>query len=70
MTAESLVNLINDAFDARDTINPETSGEVRSAVEEALGLLDGGQLRVESQLGITNGRLINGSKKQFYYHFV
>jgi hypothetical protein len=22
MTAQSLVNLINDAFDARDTINP------------------------------------------------
>jgi len=54
MTAESLVNLINDAFDARDTINPETSGEVRSAVEEALGLLDGGQLRVAEPIGNGN----------------
>ena len=51
MTDKSLVNLINDAFDARDTITPETSGEARSAVEEALGLLDGGQLRVAEPVG-------------------
>jgi 2,3,4,5-tetrahydropyridine-2-carboxylate N-succinyltransferase len=51
MTDKSLVNLINDAFDARDTITPETSGEARSAVEEALGLLDGGQLRVAEPIG-------------------
>ena len=46
MRVESLVKIINDAYDVRDTITPETIGEVRRAVEEALGLLDGGDLRV------------------------
>ena len=51
MTIKSLVKVINDAFDVRDTITPETIGEVRRAVEEALGLLDGGDLRVSEPMG-------------------
>ncbi|MEO1266095.1 MAG: 2,3,4,5-tetrahydropyridine-2,6-dicarboxylate N-succinyltransferase, partial [Pseudomonadota bacterium] len=37
---------IDAAFEARDTVSPETSGDVRDAVETALGLLDSGEARV------------------------
>jgi 2,3,4,5-tetrahydropyridine-2,6-dicarboxylate N-succinyltransferase len=37
---------IEAAWDARDTISPATKGEVRDAVETALGLLDSGEVRV------------------------
>jgi 2,3,4,5-tetrahydropyridine-2,6-dicarboxylate N-succinyltransferase len=37
---------IEAAWDARDTISPATKGEVRDAVETALGLLDNGEARV------------------------
>ncbi len=37
---------IEAAWDARDTISPATKGEVRDAVETALGLLDSGAARV------------------------
>ncbi len=37
---------IETAWDARDTISPATMGEVRDAVETALGLLDSGEARV------------------------
>jgi 2,3,4,5-tetrahydropyridine-2,6-dicarboxylate N-succinyltransferase len=37
---------IEAAWDARDTISPATKGEVRDAVETALGLLDSGEARV------------------------
>ncbi len=37
---------IETAWDARDTVSPETKGEVRDAVETALGLLDSGEARV------------------------
>ncbi|MEL6299531.1 MAG: 2,3,4,5-tetrahydropyridine-2,6-dicarboxylate N-succinyltransferase [Pseudomonadota bacterium] len=43
---------IDAAFEARDTVSPETSGDVRDAVETALGLLDSGEARVaEKQAG-------------------
>jgi 2,3,4,5-tetrahydropyridine-2,6-dicarboxylate N-succinyltransferase len=37
---------IEAAWGARDTISPATKGEVRDAVETALGLLDSGEARV------------------------
>lgn len=48
MTTADLEKIINDAFDARDTIDTRTTGAVRDAVEEALSLLDSGALRVAS----------------------
>jgi 2,3,4,5-tetrahydropyridine-2,6-dicarboxylate N-succinyltransferase len=41
-----LQSIVEHAFDARDTISASTKGEVRDAVERALDLLDGGELRV------------------------
>ncbi|MGQ7792055.1 2,3,4,5-tetrahydropyridine-2,6-dicarboxylate N-succinyltransferase [Faunimonas sp. B44] len=41
-----LQTIIDQAFDGRDGIGPSTGGEIRRAVDEALGLLDAGTVRV------------------------
>jgi 2,3,4,5-tetrahydropyridine-2,6-dicarboxylate N-succinyltransferase len=41
--------IINDAWDARDKVNLKTKGNIRKAVEFALGELDAGKLRVASK---------------------
>ncbi|MCL2713784.1 MAG: 2,3,4,5-tetrahydropyridine-2,6-dicarboxylate N-succinyltransferase [Alphaproteobacteria bacterium] len=43
---QELQSVIDGAFEARDGINASTRGEVRDAVEQALGLLDCGAARV------------------------
>ncbi len=45
MTHE-LETIINRAWDDRNTLSPETGGDIRSAVDAALAGLDGGQFRV------------------------
>ncbi|MBV1901588.1 MAG: 2,3,4,5-tetrahydropyridine-2,6-dicarboxylate N-succinyltransferase [Kordiimonadaceae bacterium] len=49
MSYSDLEATISTAFDARDTINAATTGEVREAVNEALNLLDSGKARVASK---------------------
>ncbi len=49
MTFAALEKIIEAAFDARDTINTGTKGEVREAVSEALDLLDSGKARVATR---------------------
>jgi 2,3,4,5-tetrahydropyridine-2-carboxylate N-succinyltransferase len=46
MSLASLESTINGAFDARDTVNAATKGEIRDAVDHALDLLDKGEARV------------------------
>ncbi|EKS33560.1 2,3,4,5-tetrahydropyridine-2,6-dicarboxylate N-succinyltransferase [Afipia clevelandensis] len=46
MSLAALETTLNAAFEARDTINANTKGEVRDAVELALNLLDKGEARV------------------------
>jgi 2,3,4,5-tetrahydropyridine-2-carboxylate N-succinyltransferase len=46
MSHEALARTIDDAFAARDGVNPSTKGAVREAVDTALGLLDSGKARV------------------------
>ena len=46
MSHADLEALIDKAFDDRDSINIDTTGDVRDGVNEALGLLDSGQARV------------------------
>jgi len=41
-----LAKIVDAAFEAREAIGPSTKGEVREAVELALGLLDRGEARV------------------------
>ncbi len=50
MTDARLQTLIEKAFDDRGKITPETKGDVRSAVEAALDLLDAGKARVAEKL--------------------
>ncbi len=46
MDNAELEQIIDDAWEARDTIGAETGGDVREAVEAALDLLDSGKARV------------------------
>ena len=46
MSDADLAKIIDDAFEARDTINAGTKGAVRDAVVTALELLDSGKARV------------------------
>src|SRR5690606_2585450 len=46
MPHADLAATIEAAFETRDTVNYQTSGEIREAVVEALSLLDSGQARV------------------------
>jgi 2,3,4,5-tetrahydropyridine-2-carboxylate N-succinyltransferase len=52
MSTADLQKTIETAWEARDTVRPSTTGEVREAVETALALLDTGKARVaEKQSG-------------------
>ncbi len=51
MSNAQLQKTIEAAFDARDTINAQTKGEVRDAVTTALNLLDSGAARVAEKRG-------------------
>ena len=53
-----LQSVIEAAFDARDTISTETTGEVREAVNAALAMLDSGEARV-AEKGITGDWVVN-----------
>ncbi|WP_038035550.1 2,3,4,5-tetrahydropyridine-2,6-dicarboxylate N-succinyltransferase [Thermopetrobacter sp. TC1] len=50
MSYEDLQNTIETAFENRDEITPNTTGEIREAVEEALDLLDSGKVRVAEKI--------------------
>ena len=49
MSNTALESTINQAWEARDTINGQTKGEWRDAVDTALNLLDSGKARVASK---------------------
>ncbi|NQV55144.1 MAG: 2,3,4,5-tetrahydropyridine-2,6-dicarboxylate N-succinyltransferase [Rhodospirillales bacterium] len=51
MDQGQLQNTIDAAWDARDDVNSSTTGDVRDAVDAALGLLDSGQARVAEKAG-------------------
>jgi 2,3,4,5-tetrahydropyridine-2-carboxylate N-succinyltransferase len=46
----SLVRIIDDAWDVRETLSAATKGEVREAVEQALTDLDAGRARVAEKI--------------------
>jgi 2,3,4,5-tetrahydropyridine-2,6-dicarboxylate N-succinyltransferase len=50
MSFADLQKAVEDAWEARDTINLGTGGKIRDAVETALGMLDTGHLRVAEKL--------------------
>ena len=51
----TLAATIEQAFDDRASIGPQTTGKVRDAVEAALGLLDDGTLRVAEKVAGQTG---------------
>ena len=44
--AELLARIVDNAWEARDQVGPQTKGEIRDAVETALAGLDAGEFRV------------------------
>ena len=46
MSNSQLESAIEAAWDARDQISPQTTGEQREAIEDTLNALDSGKLRV------------------------
>jgi len=55
MSHAALQTLIERAWDDRATINAETHGDVRDAVDKALALLDGGEERVAEKIPGADG---------------
>jgi 2,3,4,5-tetrahydropyridine-2-carboxylate N-succinyltransferase len=51
MSYDHLKSFIDGAFDHASEITPDTKGVVRDAVEEVLGLLDKGELRIAEKVG-------------------
>jgi len=51
MDINSLEKAIESAWDARESLNSATQGEVRSAVKTTLDMLDGGSVRVAEKKG-------------------
>ena len=69
MQRDQLQSVIDAAFDARDTVNADTKGEVRDAVNEALNLLDSGALRVAEKGGDGNWNVNQWAKKAVLLSF-
>ena len=60
MSNQDLQNAVDAAWDARDSVNANTSGEIRDAVETALNLLDSGEERVAEPIeGSKSGWQVN-----------
>lgn len=49
MNQDTLAAIIDNAFDNRDSVNAQTDGEIREAVDAALLMLDRGESRVASK---------------------
>jgi len=69
MSHADLQQTIEAAFDARDTINADTTGAVREAVDAALGLLDAGEARVSERNADGNWQVNQWLKKAVLLSF-
>jgi 2,3,4,5-tetrahydropyridine-2-carboxylate N-succinyltransferase len=65
----ALTDTIEAAWEARDTIGPQTGGEIRAAVAEALKLLDAGEARVAEPDGQGGWRVNQWLKKAVLLSF-
>src|SRR5579863_2852957 len=55
MPHQELQSLIERAYEDRASVNAKTHGDLRDAVEKALGLLDAGELRVAEKIAGATG---------------
>lgn len=69
MTIAQLEQEIDAAWEARDTINLETKGAIRDAVNEALNMMDSGQLRVAQPTGNHQWQVNQWAKKAVLLSF-
>ena len=69
MSYSDLQTTIDDAWEARDTINLETTGEIREAVEEAINLLDSGKARVAERESVGKWNVNQWLKKAVLLSF-
>ncbi|WP_308917477.1 2,3,4,5-tetrahydropyridine-2,6-dicarboxylate N-succinyltransferase [Jannaschia sp. LMIT008] len=69
MSNEALERTIEAAWDARDTVTPQTTGAVRDAVEATLDALDGGTLRVAEPRGDGQWHVNQWAKKAVLLSF-
>ena len=69
MDLTSLETAIDTAFEARDRINSQTTGDIRDAVAEALHLLDSGEARVAEPLGAHQWQVNQWLKKAVLLSF-
>jgi 2,3,4,5-tetrahydropyridine-2,6-dicarboxylate N-succinyltransferase len=55
MSQKDLEKIVEAAFEDRANVNPQTQGKIREAVDEVLGLLDTGKLRVAEKIEGASG---------------
>ncbi|MEL6433786.1 MAG: 2,3,4,5-tetrahydropyridine-2,6-dicarboxylate N-succinyltransferase, partial [Pseudomonadota bacterium] len=63
MTIAQLETALEAAWEARDTISPDTKGEMREAIEDTLNALDGGTLRVAEKQSDNSWHVNQWAKK-------
>ena len=69
MSNAQLETAIEAAWEARDTISPQTKGEVRDAIEDTLTALDSGKLRVAEPRPDGNWHVNQWAKKAVLLSF-
>jgi 2,3,4,5-tetrahydropyridine-2-carboxylate N-succinyltransferase len=69
MSHDKLANIIDAAFEQRDTVGPKTKGAVRKAVNSALDLLDRGEARVAERAADGRWRVNQWLKKAVLLSF-
>ena len=69
MSNTQLETAIEAAWEARDTISPATTGEVREAIEDTLSALDSGTLRVAEPRGNGEWHVNQWAKKAVLLSF-
>ena len=69
MNRNQLEKIISDAWEARNNINTETTGEIRNAVEDALDLLDSGKARVAERKSLGKWHVNQWLKKAVLLSF-
>ena len=69
MNFENIKSVIERVFDNNEDVNPNTSGEVRDAIELALKNLDSGELRVAEPIGNSQWKVNQWLKKAVLLSF-
>ena len=69
MNFEKIKSVIERVFDNNEDVNPNTSGEVRDAIELALKNLDSGKLRVAEPIGNSQWKVNQWLKKAVLLSF-